>query len=133
MFSKVYIAGCALVYGGVGLACLLWPVELLAPVGVTAPDAVGIIELRAMYGGMELGMAGFLGWCLATRQLRAGVVAAWLSIGGLGLVRGGAWLLAGMPSSLHPWLLLAEGAVLLLGPLALRTLRESGDATPSSV
>jgi len=129
MFDRIYVAASALIYGGIGVACLVAPEALLAPVHVRPDDAVGVVELRAMYGGLEVGMAVFLLWCLRTGQTRPGVVAAWASIGALGLVRGVAWVMAGAPPSLHPWLLLAEGTALVLGPLAYRSSAAPSVAT----
>ena len=45
---------------GIGVACLVDPLAVLAPVGVTSLNDAGVIELRAMYGGMEFGFGVFL-------------------------------------------------------------------------
>jgi len=106
--STVLVAVAAAVYGAIGVWTLIDPVGALAGVGVQAQGAIGVVEIRAMYGGLELGMAGFLVWCLARGRVEAGLVAATLTIGGLGLTRAIGWAAAGMPPSLHPMLVVVE-------------------------
>jgi hypothetical protein len=49
---------------GFGLAIVAAPEAVLAPVGISGTTA-GLIELRAFYGGLELGLAAFLFACAA--------------------------------------------------------------------
>jgi len=97
-----------IVYVGIGGMALVAPAATLAPVGVVADGAAGVVEIRAMYGGLELGMAAFLGWCLAKGKVHTGVVASTLTIGGLGLARALSWVAAGAPEGLHPVLMAVE-------------------------
>jgi hypothetical protein len=93
---------------GIGVGCLVDPVGLLAPVGVAALDDRGVVELRAMYGGFEIGLGLFIAWCArAPSRWSAGLLAAVLTVGGLGAVRAASWL------ALRPegWLLPALCAV----------------------
>lgn len=105
----------AAVFGGIGVWTLVDPVGPLADVGVAPLDARGLVEIRAMYGGLELGMAAFLTWCAADpARVRVGLAGATLTIGGLGTARTVSWL------ALQPegWLLPALCAVELGGAVA---------------
>lgn len=110
---------CVLVYAGIGLWTVIDPLSALAPLGVVALDDRGVVELRAMYGGLELGMAAFLTWTLATDQARAGLMAGTLTIGGLGLVRTAAWLALMPEGLLLPGLCLIELSGGLVGAFVL--------------
>ena len=86
-FQRIVIALNAVAWFGVGAWGLVAPESLLAPVHITG-DATSWVELRAMYGGAELGLAGFLGWCLLDRaRTGVGLAGATLTLGGLGLTR----------------------------------------------
>lgn len=49
---------------GFGLAIVAAPEAVLSPVGISGTTA-GLVELRAFYGGLELGLAAFLLACAA--------------------------------------------------------------------
>lgn len=118
--ERVLVALGALVYAGIGIAALIDPVAVLAPAEVTATGPGGVIELRAMYGGMELGVAAFLIWTLIRPQyIRAGLVACTLSIGTLGLVRTAGWITAQPEGLLLPLLCTIELSALAIGGAAL--------------
>ena len=122
---RVWVVLSAAIFAGVGLWTLVDPVGALAPVGVAVLDDRGIVELRAMYGGMELGMATFLAWTLSTSErTRTGLVAACLSIGGLGLVRLVSWFLLRPPGMLLPALCAVELIGAALGVFALWRSRD---------
>ena len=64
------------------------PSIMAEPMGVAATSPAGTNDLRATYGGFQLGVAAFLWWCLRepSRQA-AGLVGLAAVIGGLGLCR----------------------------------------------
>lgn len=106
---------------GIGLACLVDPVAMLAPVGVGALSDVGIVELRAMYGGFEIGLGGFLAWC--TREptrVRTGLVAAVMTVAGIGIVRLASWLMLQPDGWMLPFLFFIELSFVLVGVFLLR-------------
>jgi hypothetical protein len=115
-------------YVVVGLWSLLDPLGLLGAVEVGVSGPAGAVELRAMYGGLELGMAAFLLWCLRTGRLHEGVVCATLSIGGLGGMRAVAWVLAGMPGTVHVGLMALELSGSALGAWVWATQPLADDA-----
>ena len=121
LFPIVVLALCALGFFGFGLWLLFDPATALGRIGIEARSATGLVELRAFYGGMELGLALFLGACLLKPEWRqAGLWLVVLANGGAGLARlfalsaGGA-ALAGYLG----WALLWELGFATLGGLAL--------------
>lgn len=87
-FPNVMIGLDILVFLGFGIAFLVAPAELLAAMDITLGSASSYVEIRAMYGGVELGIALFLlgtvrGWVTKRQALALGG----LALGGLGGVR----------------------------------------------
>ena len=119
-----------LVYVGIGLWCCIDPVGALADVGVAPFDVRGQVELRAMYGGLQLGMAGFLFWCAASAErARLGLLAATLSIGGLGVGRTVSFAVYQPDGWLMPLLCVVELSAIVLGSIGLWTTRDSSSST----
>jgi uncharacterized protein DUF4345 len=78
----------ALLYLGLGVWFLIWP-EGLSAVGLSADTPAARTELRATYGGLELGLFAFLAWCAVggRERIRVGLVALALSTLGFALGR----------------------------------------------
>ena len=75
----------SVVFGGL---YLFDPSIMAEPMGVSATSAAGTNDLRATYGGFQLGMAVFLGWCLRDASRHgAALVGLAAVIGGLGVCR----------------------------------------------
>lgn len=88
LFTMLVIAACALGFLAFGLWLFADPVGALAKVGVASTSTTGTIELRAFYGGMEIGLGLFLGWCaLRPEWQAAGLWLVLLANGGAGLAR----------------------------------------------
>lgn len=65
-----------------GIFSLYSPVGLMSLVGVFM-SPTGAIEIRTMYGGLELGIAVFLFLCVRRNWLEAGIWFSALSLGGM--------------------------------------------------
>lgn len=103
MAPRMVLGLSVLAWAGFGVWLYLAP-EALAGVGLVADTALGRTEVRAFYGGLELGIAGFLGWCLVDpSRTRVGLVAAALLIGGTGLGRLSGVALEGFQTSGQMW------------------------------
>ena len=77
----------ALGFAFFGVWLLVRP-NALRGVGVVAESADGRAELRAMYGGLELGIAAFLGLCLLRPDFtEPGLWLQLVALGGLALGR----------------------------------------------
>lgn len=63
-FRIILLSLAGLGFLGFGLAIVAAPEAVLAPVGISG-TAAGLVELRAFYGGLELGLAAFLFACAA--------------------------------------------------------------------
>jgi hypothetical protein len=84
--SVLVIAG--LMYVGFGVAFLLAPAELGALVHLSAEHPVARTELRAFYGGLEIGLGLFLLICVARRPWQApGLLVTALVCGGTAAAR----------------------------------------------
>ena len=78
-----------------GLAFIVMPEALLSEVDLelTAPSA--FVEIRAMYGGLQLGLAVFIATAMLGRTpKRAAILVSALTLGGLATAR-----LIGMPAA----------------------------------
>lgn len=72
---------------GFGAVILVHPAEVLGMVGISGTPA-GLVELRAFYGGLELGLGAFLIACARKPDWRiAGLWSVALINGGIGLAR----------------------------------------------
>ena len=113
----------ALALAGFGVALLVRP-ALMGTLGIELGRPAAATEIRAFYGGLELGLALFFALA-STRDawLRPALFAQAASLGGIVLAR-----LIGMAldGSAEPLILLfaaVEGTGAVLGALALRGLR----------
>ena len=74
-------------YGAVGGAAFVRPRTLLASFGIRAEGIDAANEIRAVYGGFPLALAGMLAWATQGGPLADGVVVA-VAISGLGMAGG---------------------------------------------
>jgi hypothetical protein len=82
---------------GFGLWLIVDPAGGLATVGIGALSPAGLIELRAFYGGLEVGLGIFLLLCAARPEWRRpGLWAVLLGNGGIGLTRLGSIAASGV-------------------------------------
>jgi len=85
---KPYLWICFFINAGIGLLSLLDPVTFLGSVQIGVTDPSGTIELRAMYGGLQMGLAAFVFWCLqAENRWVSGVMLMAFILTGLGGTR----------------------------------------------
>lgn len=118
VISRAGVALTALVFAVLGVACAVAPERMAASVSLGASSPTAQAEVMAMYGGLELGIAAFLLYCMR-RDLELALSFVALSLGGLGSLRLIGLLVHGGDFSLMGWFLLAElggaaGAVGLL-------------------
>lgn len=86
--GKLAIVITAAAFTGFGTALMIKPESILKTIGIKAHKRVGRVELRAMYGGMELGFGGFFTMAaLKDEYRRPALLAILCGIGTLGATR----------------------------------------------
>jgi hypothetical protein len=86
--GRILVVLVGLVFVGVGAWALVDVRGIASFLGVTPAGPGSELELRAMYGGLEIGLGLFLLWCAANKStLRIGLLCTAATVGGLGLVR----------------------------------------------
>jgi hypothetical protein len=107
-FTRVILVLNVLLFLGFGLAFLVGPVRMTQTPGVQLPSPTAISDVRAIYGGMELGFAAFLAYCVYRRETSTGLLAATLVLAGTAFGRAVGLIVDGYtPVTLR--LLFAEG------------------------
>ena len=92
----VFLGLSAVLWLPYGVFCFVRPDYLADAAGVSASTATGVIELRAMYGGLQAAIGVLAGLAVARPSLRRGALVTLLCVyAGLGLSRLGATLAAG--------------------------------------
>ncbi len=75
-FPRVVVLLSAVPFAGIGLAFLVSPEGMVALIGLSLRDATAQADIRAVYGGLQLGRAGFLAYCVFYSSfVRPGLVA----------------------------------------------------------
>jgi Domain of unknown function (DUF4345) len=96
ILARAALWGNTLVFAGLGLAFTFFSQQLGALVDLTLSTPRALTDFRAVYGGLELGIALFLGFCaLRPHRVQRGLGAAAATLGAMGVVRAGAILSTG--------------------------------------
>jgi len=110
----------AVVFGGFGVAFLLFPSFMASAVGIELLTPSAAIDFRATYGGLEIGLAAFFAICASKKSwIHPGLVAQAVSLGGFAFGRIVGLILDGTPHPVIYYLLVAECAGCALGLFAL--------------
>ena len=108
--DQILIIIAALIFTGFGVWFLIKPTAL-AGIGIEATGASARTDIRATYGGFELGVAAFLFWCACREDWHyVGLIAATLFVAGFGVGRG-VGILAEGGATAFMWSLLAVEVV----------------------
>ena len=113
----------AAVYSAIGGAFLAAPAGMARLVGVELTSATADNDVRAVYGGVAIGLAVFLGLAAGRRDWwHPALWVVLLSTGGMAGARVLSWILVGMPESVAFALHAAEVAGVAAAALALSGL-----------
>ena len=94
--ARAYLSIAGIMWLVYGIYLLAAPQALASTAGVAATSTTGLIELRAMYGGLEMAVGAFaLAAAALPWMLRSGLLAMGLSCAGLGVTRLASALAAG--------------------------------------
>jgi len=111
-----------------GIACLVAPASLAQHAGLSAmPNA--LTEIRAIYGGLTIGVGCYLIWCVRDRELTfAGLVLVAVSVGGAGVARVLGVLIDRDPTAFHLMNLAIEVVTVAVVVVALSMHRRAARA-----
>ncbi len=100
-FARVVLALSSAFVLLAGVACLVAPESFTQQAGLPA-TASALTEIRAFYGGLQVGIGCFLIWCVRQRALTlAGLLLVGLAVGGAGIARAFGMLIDGAPTTFH--------------------------------
>lgn len=124
LIARLILAANSLGFTLFGLLFLFWPEAMITRVGLQVMAPTALIDIRATYGGMELGIAALLGYCAVSIGGTAfGLFAATCAFAGLAIGRLVAIVLSGGASGFTWFLFTLEATSLLADIYALRRLK----------
>ncbi len=89
LFTRLVLWTSALTFLGFGIAFAVAPTEMTAVVEIEAATPMARADIRAMYGGLEIGAGLAMALCACSkRQVVAGVVLATLMLAAMASMRG---------------------------------------------
>jgi hypothetical protein len=118
--NVVVITIAGLGFLGFGIILLCWPEMALPGLGIQAQSAQAEVELRAMYGGLELGLGLLLLTCFSAERQRFGLQLSLASYGGLAFARMLSMLAIGISTPFLWAALVWEVVIATMSLLALR-------------
>jgi len=102
-----------------GLACFAAPASLARQAGWSATPA-GLTEIRAFYGGLQVGFGGFLIWCSREHaRTLFGLLVEGFVVGAIGVARALGMLIDRAPTMFHLGNLGVEIATVALVAIAV--------------
>jgi hypothetical protein len=128
LFARVVLVIQLLALAGLGLAYFVRPHEMANLSGMLLMAPAAATDVRAYYGGLQLGLAAFIGLSLVRLDLiRAALILLVLVYSALALARiGGLWLDGGAQQTFNLYALLLEVVSVGLCFWALRGLSAAG-------
>lgn len=118
----ITIAGLGFVAFGIVFLC--WPDMVLPGLGIQTLQPQAQVEIRAMYGGLELGLGILLLSCFSAERQRFGLQLSLASYGGLGTARLLSMLVIGVATPFLLFALAWEGTLAGLALLALSSKKK---------
>lgn len=130
---KLFLILCALAFIYIGLATFHNPVAALAPVEITPLTVSAFNELRASYGGLQIGIGLLLlAGALLPSLTRPALLAQALMVGGLAAGRLVSIGLDGLPNGFVLMLLALESTIALLSAVFLVWGKDPARKAPQS-
>ena len=97
-----------------GLVCIVAPASFAQQAGLSAAPGA-LTEIRAFYGGLQVGIGCFLIWCIRQRTMTfAGLLLVAFAVGGAGIARVLGMLIDQAPTAFHLANLAVEVATVVL-------------------
>jgi hypothetical protein len=87
MLPKAILALSAIAFLGIGVTFIAAPNALLPRVNISAPEGTALTDIRAIYGGLDLGVDIALAYCLVRGHTALGLRVTAFVLGGIALGR----------------------------------------------
>lgn len=117
--AKLSLLASAIGFAGFGIVLFIAP-HLLERVGVAIMNPAGSIELRAFYGGIEVGLTAFFILAFKKEWILPGLTVQIATTGFIVFFRIASIVIENFNANPHIyWAMLAEGSLLILGIVAL--------------
>jgi ABC-type thiamin/hydroxymethylpyrimidine transport system permease subunit len=81
--AKIYLILMAIMSVVFGVIYLFWPLSMTDPMGFGPLAPSALTDVRATYGGFQIGTGLFMLFCLRPDRLRLGMLLALLSVGAI--------------------------------------------------
>ena len=122
--AKLSLIASAIGFFGFGIVLFIAP-ELMESAGIALVDAAGHIEIRAFYGGIELGLGMFFVIALKREWILPGLTVQISTNAMIVFCRLAALVIDNFQAKPATWWsLLAEGSLLILGIIAVDTYKK---------
>jgi len=122
--AKIFAGFLGLVLVGFGLACLLWPEQMLEPTGIAMGSATAVSELRSSYGGLQVGFGlALLGAAAGRWPMGTALMLTALIFGCIAIARTGSALVLGDFSTWTVAAAVFEIAVVVIAVFLAKRLR----------
>jgi hypothetical protein len=126
LLTRISLFLSTVIYGVIGVICLLWPVEMAGGLDMVLTAPTAVMDFRATYGGMLLGFTAFFAICAIYQEyFRIGLIAQALSFGGLAFGRGIGLIFDGTPKNLMIYFIVAEIVAVLVAIYCLVRLNKA--------
>lgn len=123
--AKFSIFITVLIYLIIGIWCLFAPIQTSSGIEISLPTTTAIIDFRATYGGLLVGIGIFFIVCLKDTYVRLGLILQALTLGGFAFGRVVGLVLDGIPNPIIIYFLIAEIGGVILAMFAMRSLRRN--------
>jgi hypothetical protein len=128
---RFVLVAIALAWLVIGMWGLVDPVGLAGVTAVKLEGDGGPIEIRAMYGGLGIGMSAFLLWCaMRVEWIRTGLACVILTLGGMAVTRSAFVILDPPQPTVHMVFSVLEIASTVMAMVAWWQARPKPAATP---
>lgn len=122
--ARIVLGAAALAFGGPGLGFLLAPERFTAAIDVALLSSTGASDVRAVFGGLEIGLALWLAAAaLGAAPIAHALVVQCAVLGGMIVGRVTSLAVDGAPGPIAGGLFLVEIALFAASIVALRALR----------
>lgn len=127
-FAQVFLFLCAVVFFAIGLNTFANPLAAMSPLDLAVNSPRALNEIRANYGGLQIGIGLVLLWGVLRSEFRAqALLVQALLMGGLASGRLVHWATDGSPGEFNNLLLAVEVTVTVVSLVVWAVLRRQAE------